>query len=315
MPEQILDDSIGAAARAIESLLGGSKERESQPEPEPAETNEPAAAEAEARAEEEPTETEPEDGEVSDNEIDETPAEEAASEPEPEGTKTEPEKAKEPEPKARVVEVPRETNVARDQTLDQLNTVIAQFQASLRGEFADIKSEDDQIALAEKDPDRYNRYVIAQMKLQRAVKAQNELATQRMRDWQTAEKVKLHGLLPDLKDPESEKAKTLAADIIGYAKKQGYTDQQLTLAGANDIHTIYKAMLWERGEAQRQATKETEAKKLEEAKKKAAGAPPVQRPGAGKPQSGVGDKVKDDVKRLQKSGHLKDVAAVFEHIL
>lgn len=308
MPENISydpkDTTEDSAARAIEALLsrpGGTADPK-----DPDASAAPATAAPQTPAEPTPAVVAAPEAAAAEPKI-----ETSVTPPEP---KPEPPEIKEYRAKAREADTAKlEANTARDQLLNQLNSLIPQFQASLRGEFADVKTEDDQLKLMETDPDRYNRYVIAQTKLQRAVASQQTLAAQRFQEWQKTEKTKLNELLPDLADPE--KGPKLTQDILSFAKKNGYSDQQITMASASDITLIHKAMLWERGEAQRQTDAKTQQAALEAAKAKAAGAPPVQRPGTQRPDASKQEKVDEDFKRLQRTGTVNDAAAVFRHIL
>lgn len=303
-----LEGSLDSAARAIEALLARPETNDEPEQPNPAVTQEAPVAETQA----EETEEKPAESESAAEAPTETiEASTEVSKPEPQAKPNEA-----PEVAKKLMEADQaiaQSNAARDQLLNQLNTLIPQFEASLRGDFADIKTEDDVLKLMS-DPDRYNAYIIAQAKLNRAVSAQRELAAKKFAEWQTGEKAKLHTLLPDLKDPE--KGQKLSTDIITFAKKHGYSDQQIGLASANDVALIHKAMLYENGEAQRVADATKKAADLEKAKVKAAGAPPVQKPGVARPNTDKNaEKAQDDLKRLQKSGRVDDAALVMQHIL
>jgi hypothetical protein len=247
----------------------------------------------------------------------ETPASEARQEPAPDNTAPEvPEEPSQPahaaapdveQMRSEAARKIQEAEATRNQFLNALNTYVPQLEAAIRGEFADIKGFDDLQRVAQEDPDRYNRYVIANARLQQAQQAQqtaqgqaNQQAQQRHAEWQASERTKLEKFLPDLKDPE--KGPALAKKLQDFAiKERGYTPQQLAMASANDFALLHDAMQFKASQAA-----------LKTAQAKAAKAPPVQQPGTVTQSSSKDEKLKGDFERLQKTGSIDDAARVFQ---
>lgn len=201
-----------------------------------------------------------------------------------------------------------EAIAARDQFINALNSLVPQMQSAIRGEFADIKNIDDLENVARTDPERYNRFVFAQARLQQATTAQqqaqevankekNELARQA---W-SAEQSKLLKLMPELTDPV--KGASIAKNLQDYALKIGIKPERLTGYTADEFVALNKSMQFDNLEAAKAA-----------ANKKAASAPPVQRPGVTRPGATKDEKLKTDYERLQKSGRVDDAAAVFRNL-
>lgn len=291
------DGTVDFAANAIADLL----KAQSAPEPAPVETqNSPQAAE---QPQADPVETPAEDAQApaDDNtapQADPVPAVLAPSiSPEIETAKAEAAKIK------------QEAEAARNQFVNALNTLVPQMESAIRGEFADIKNFDDLQNVAQTDPDRYNRYVIAQARLQQAQQAQaqaqaqeREAQAQRLNEWRASEQQKLIKAIPELTDPD--KGPALARKIQDFAMKSGYTAQQLSNASANDFAILHKAMQVENLQAQ-----------LKAAQAKAANAPPVQKPGVKPATTGKDEKISTDFQRLQKTGRVDDAAALFKNFL
>lgn len=211
-----------------------------------------------------------------------------------------------------------ESLAARDKLLDTFNILVPQLSAAIQGEFADIKTREDLYALADSqnpkyNPDRYNRFVLAESRLRDAQSKQGELAVAKATEWTASEKIKLEKLLPDLRD--ATKGPALAKRIGDYASKAGYTDWQIRSASATDIFNLHKALMYD----ERVAKDAAEAKKAEtelaKAQKKAAVAPPVQKPGTQRDTNSNEDKARSDLNRLHRTGSVKDAAAVFRHII
>lgn len=302
-------NSVDAASQAIAALLarpGGTAD--------PAEQDDEPAAQPVKAAEGADTEPATEEKDTPAVDVEADDAKTTQPDPKPIARETD-----ETDRKVKEAETAKaESTAARDQLLTTLSQLTLQLDAAIKGEFQDIKSIDDLYALADQrspkyDPDRYNRYVIAQAKLRDASSQQSQLADAKMKEWRASETDKLHKIMPELKDPE--KGPALANKITKFAKDRGYTDQQIGLAGANDIAIIHDAMLYRESQA-KAATAATKAKAdLEAANKKAAVAPPVQKPGTSRSTNGKDEKAQDDFRRLQKTGSVQDAASVFRSIL
>lgn len=292
------NDSVETAASAIEKLLNpqpaepAQTETEPQPEPEPEQRRgkNPLQIEAEADASAQP-DPEPEP--------DITPANEPSTQ------------ARDPKEDQRAADISKtlaEAEAARNQHIQATTDLIAHLKYSLQGEFGDVKTDADLLRIAEQDPLRYNRYVIHQGQLQRAeadrakvMGEQRQMESQRFNAWQRGEVEKLPTLIPELKDPA--KAPALVARIRAFAKDRGYTDEQLQRASAADFATINDAMNF----------RDMKAAQVQAAKK-AANAPPVQRPGAVREAKGKDENLRSDFNRLRKSGSVDDAANVLKSI-
>jgi len=205
----------------------------------------------------------------------------------------------------------------RNQAIQNLNNVVNQLAAAVAGEFADIKTYDDLERVATTDPDRYNRYVIQQGRLQQAQRVQQQVQAQaqqaqaqQFQAWQAKEAERLPELIPDLKDPE--KAPAVARQLQDYALKNGVTPQMLTTASAAQLAILHKAMSYENYQAEQAKNAKAQAEALKAAQQKAANAPPVQKPGAQRTTSTKDDRIQSDYRRLRKDGSVESAAALFK---
>jgi hypothetical protein len=297
--------TMSEVANAFESIMN--------PKPQ-AETPAPA----QAAPQDSPQEAAPEAADTGNTEADQVEpdtSETTAPEPIPEPAKQAPSIS--PEMETRLKEADRkaqEADTARNQYINQLNTIIPHLEAAIKGEFADIKTKDDLYALADpRSPqynvERYNAAIIAFSKLNDATQARDQAAqeqlkqhNEKMQAWRAAEQEKVGKLIPELNDPN--KGPALARKLQDFATKQGYTAQQLGNASAADFALLHRAMQFDDLQAAKAA-----------AQAKAAKAPPVQAPGVQRPNAGKEDKIRSDFERLKKTGRVDDAAAVFRHLL
>lgn len=206
----------------------------------------------------------------------------------------------------------QEAETARTQNLQRLNFIVPQLETAVKGQFADIKTIDDLQNLYRTDPNRYADYQFAQLRLEQAQRArtdadqeQQRLNTDRYNKWRSEEDSKLPALIPDLADPV--KGPTLAMKMRDYAAQAGITPQAIASAPAVQIKLLYDAMT-------SQDSKATLEAQLAEAKKKAASAPTVQKPGVATPGTSKDQKLHSDFARLQRSGRTEDAATVFRQL-
>ncbi len=293
------DHSVQGAANAIEALLKGPSTEES-PQETPQDSPQAGADER------------PEVGNTEDEPL-EASSETTATEAEIEPAKRAPTSS--PDLETRLQEASKskqETDTARNQLLTQLSTlnaVVPQMQAAIQGEFADIKNIDDLENVARTDPERYNRFVFQQARLNQAQQAQRnaqdvltrERNDQARKAW-ADEQAKLHKLMPDLADPV--KGSAIAKKLQDYAQKNGIKAERLSNYTADEFVALNKSMQFDNLQ-QAQAA----------AKQKAASAPPVQKPGVARSTGDKSEKIRGDFERLQKSGHINDAAAVFRNLL
>lgn len=164
--EVVQDHTVDGAASAIEALLKGSGTGEQPAATQPDPIQPQAAAPAPA-------------SEASVSEEVQAPAIVApAPDPQPEPARVAP--VSSPELDAARQEAAtkaQEANALRERFLNALDTYIPQLEAAVKGEFADIQTQDDLLKLGATDPERYNRAVIAFTRLNNA-RTQQETARQ-----------------------------------------------------------------------------------------------------------------------------------------
>lgn len=284
-PDGESPDAEFDAVAAIQALLS---QKDPEPEPEadepeptpetPAEAESPAEPSAEVEGASLETKPEPE-----------PPATVERREPAPQTAA----KATEPNP--------------QDELLTQLNSFIPQQQALFVSEFSDIKSDADLFAMGQKDPERYNRFVLQQSQLQRAIDAQRNLESARQQRFLESQATELKKSFPDYLDPV--KGPAIRAEFTAFAKKQGFDDARMKAATAADILTLQKAMAWDKYQAEKASEPARLAAEQAKARDKAANAPPVQKPGA-KLTNEKADRVQERAQKFAKSGHQNDLAAL-----
>jgi hypothetical protein len=297
--EYLVGGGADEAANAIQALFDkGPQVQAPEPEDEtPAPAAEAAPVEA-APAVEEETQT-----------PDEVAAEAEPAEPSQEENPTPViTKAPEPAPVApKVADAPAQDKLtATTELLTQLNTLVPQIQARMAAAFPDIKTFDDLEKLAAEDPARYFQYDVLSKRLTEATQAQARASAEYRAHWTQQEAVKLGNLLPEWNDPV--KGPALKQSLTDFAKEVGYSDAQIAQAGASDIVLLRDAMQFREAKKQEQAKAVAHAAALKEAQKKAANAPPVQKPGVTRQTDKGTEKIKELEERLSKTGHLDDVA-------
>lgn len=309
--DQVLDDtpdtSVAGAAAAIEALLKGPGTGEQPQQPETPQIQPQAPVQ----------QAQPQSG-AGTSEVVQAPASEVPATAVVEQPKVQ--SASSPELEQRMGEAAKatqEATAARDNLLNALNTLVPQLEATVKGEFSDIKTKDDLYALADpRSPnynvERYNAAIIAFSKLNDAIQARDKVQvdaqkeqTEKLTKWREAETAKVADLIPELKDKTN--GPVLANRIEKFALESGYTPQQLSMASAIQFRTLYESMLFRDGEAKKAAD-------IAEANKKAANAPPVQQPGA-RQSDDKGNQVQEQYTRLQKTGRLDDAAALIRNLL
>jgi hypothetical protein len=193
------------------------------------------------------------------------------------------------------------------QQFQQLSQHVTQLQANLQAAFPDIRSLDDLERLSIEDPARVIAFNTHERKVQaaRAILPQVQAAAQA--EWEQAETVKLHDLIPDLKD--NAKGAALREKIAAYAIEAGYTPQKLQTVSAVEVKALHDAMQYRNYKAKQDADLAKQAKAIVEAKNKAKDAPPVQKPGSPKSTDGKAEKAAELLARHQKSGRVDDLAA------
>lgn len=299
-----LEGSIDEAAMAIQKLMDGGGNNEPS---DSGDELDQVAAQIEAKSAPEP---------VPETHTEEIPDEVASPSAQPaeasEDAQTQ--QAKEPTPAPEVkpaVQAPAKAD-AKSPTaqtqLTQLNQRVSVLQAELQIKFPDIKSMEDLERVASEDPARVIAFNIAERRLGAAVAQQQELEQTAHKEWLAEQTAELHRLIPDMADPV--KGPDLGKKLTAYASEQNIPMEQLEKATAHQLHTLHKAMLWDEGQKSEKAKAAKEAQAIIDAKKKAADAPPVQKPGVAKSTDKKAERVKELEQRFEKTGRVDDLAAL-----
>jgi len=173
---------------------------------------------------------------------------------------------------------------------------------------------EDLAALKETDPIGYAVKVAEQTEREKqlaAVRAEQQRIAQQQQSEQQerlqahlqAEAVKLQEAIPEMADPV--KGQTIKTDIRNYAKKIGFTDQELAqVYDSRAVTALYKAMQYDKLTAGKT-----------DAVKKVAQAPRMMRPGTSTPEARETQEGKKLREQLKRSGNKNDAARLFERLL
>jgi hypothetical protein len=173
---------------------------------------------------------------------------------------------------------------------------------------------EDLTALKESDPIGYAIRVAEQTEREKqlaAVRAeQSRIAQQQQAEQQErlnahlqAEGLKLQEAIPEMADPA--KGQAIRTDIRNYAKKIGFSDQELSqVYDSRAVTALYKAMQYDKLTAGKQ-----------DAVKKVAQAPRMMRPGTSTPEARETQEGKKLREQLRRSGNKNDAARIFERLL
>ena len=173
---------------------------------------------------------------------------------------------------------------------------------------------EDLTALKESDPIGYAVRVAEQTEREKqlaAVRAeQSRIAQQQQAEQQErlnahlqAEGLKLQEAIPEMADPA--KGQAIRTDIRNYAKKIGFSDQELSqVYDSRAVTALYKAMQYDKLTAGKQ-----------DAVKKVAQAPRMMRPGTSTPEARETQEGKKLREQLRRSGNKNDAARIFERLL
>jgi hypothetical protein len=301
-----LDGSIDEAASAIMALMPSAPQPEPDDEddaPSPEPTPEPEAPVAAAPATDEPnTDEEAPQGDM--------PVEAAPAAPNTQPQAQAPQAPIAPQVQPKVA--PNTAQPSAAQHLQQLTQHVTQLQANLQAAFPDIKSLEDLKRLAVEDPARVVAFDAHQREVQAAASHLPRLQAVAQAEWEQAETVRLHELLPDLKD--SAKGAALREKIAAYAIEAGYSPQKLQTVSAVEVKALHDAMQYREYKAKQDAEAKKQADAIVEARKKAADAPPVQKPGSPKGSDGKAEKAAELKAKHEKSGRIDDLAAYLTFI-
>jgi hypothetical protein len=190
------------------------------------------------------------------------------------------------------------------------------MQAAIAGEFTDIKSQEDLLALADPNnanynPDRYNRYIMANQRLALAQREQTRVQQESVQATVRSELAQVSKVLPEFTDPD--KGPALKEKLKAFAKSQNINLENRPFL-ASDVIALHKSMTAHEELAAFKAEKAKQETAVAEAAKKAAKAPPVQKPGVQR-TGNKDEKATTDFSRFQKSGRVDDLAAFLQNIL
>lgn len=192
-------------------------------------------------------------------------------------------------------------------TYAQRLTVIEQMLS--QGENAeDLQSlkETDPIGYAVKvaeQTEREKQLAAVRAEQQRIAQQQQAEHSERLQAHLQAEALKLQEAIPEMSDPA--KSQAVKTDIRNYAKKIGFTDQELAqVYDSRAVTALYKAMQYDKLMSGKT-----------EATKKVSQAPKMMRPGTSTPEAKETQEAKKLREQLRRSGNKNDAARIFERFL
>lgn len=302
-----LEGSIDEAAQAIMGLMP------SAPQPDPDDEDEAPQAEAapepEAPAAAAPETDEPEQHTDEEAPLGDTPVVAAPAAPVTQPQAQAPQAIRPPQVQPQAAQTAQPSAALQ---LQQLSNHVTQLQANLQAAFPDIKSLDDLERLSIEDPARVIAFNTHERKVRAYAEALPRVQAAAQAEWEQAETVKLHELIPDLKN--NAKGAALREKIAAYALEAGYSPQKLQTVSAVEVKALHDAMQYREFKAKQDAEASKQAAAIVEAKKKAADAPQVQKPGAPKGSDGRSEKAAELKAKHEKSGRIDDLAAYLTYI-
>jgi len=192
-------------------------------------------------------------------------------------------------------------------TYAQRLTVIEQMlsQGENAEDLASLK-ENDPIGYAVKvaeQTEREKQLAAVRAEQQRIAQQQQVEHSERLQAHLQAETLKLQEAIPDMSDPA--KSQAVKTDIRNYAKKIGFTDQELAqVYDSRAVTALYKAMQYDKLMSGKT-----------EATKKVSQAPKMMRPGTSTPEAKETQEAKKLREQLRRSGNKNDAARIFERFL
>lgn len=193
---------------------------------------------------------------------------------------------------------------AFSQALERANATIQQLEVAAAGKFSDLKTKADVFQLMQTDPARYNEFVIFQSQLNDARQAQTQVQQEAARAFVVSEQKRLQKAIPDLADPV--KGQALKDDLRAYAKSVGIPDDRQA-RNADEVIRLHSEMKLAKEVAEFRAKAAAQEKALEEATKKAAKAPEVQKPGTAR-NDNANTKLQELEDRFNRTGRTDDLA-------
>ena len=194
----------------------------------------------------------------------------------------------------------------RDTYAQRLQVIEQMLSQGEKGEDLAALKETDPIGYAVKvaeQSEREKQLAAVRAEQQRIAQQQQAEQQERLQAHLQAEALKLQEAIPEIADPA--KGQAIKTDIRNYAKKIGFTDQELAqVYDSRAVTALYKAMQYDKlisGKA--------------EATKKVAQAPRMMRPGTSTPEARETQEGKKLREQLRKSGSKGDAARIFERLL
>ena len=194
----------------------------------------------------------------------------------------------------------------RDTYAQRLQVIEQMLSQGEKGEDLAALKESDPIGYAVKiaeQTEREKQLAAVRAEQQRIAQQQQAEQSQRLQAHLQAEALKLQEAIPEMADPA--KGQAIKTDIRNYAKKIGFSDEELAqVYDSRAVTALYKAM---------QFDKLTQGKA--DAVKKVAQAPRMMRPGTFTPEARESSEAKKLRERLRQSGKKGDAARIFERLL
>jgi len=210
----------------------------------------------------------------------------------------------------KVVEAERqkieEASRLRDTYAQRLSVIEQMLSQGEKAEDLAALKETDPIGYAVKvaeQTEREKQLAAVRAEQQRIAQQQQSEQQERLQAHLQAESVKLQEAIPEIADPV--KGQAIKTDIRNYAKKLGFTDQELAqVYDSRAVTAIYKAMQYDKLTAGKS-----------EAVKKVTQAPRMMRPGTSTPEARESQEGKKLREQLKRSGNKNDAARIFERLL
>jgi hypothetical protein len=194
----------------------------------------------------------------------------------------------------------------RDTYAQRLQVIEQMLSQGEKGEDLAALKESDPIGYAVKiaeQTEREKQLAAVRAEQQRIAQQQQAEQSQRLQAHLQAEALKLQEAIPEMADPA--KSQAIKTDIRNYAKKIGFSDEELAqVYDSRAVTALYKAM---------QFDKLTQGKA--DAVKKVAQAPRMMRPGTSTPEARESSEAKKLREQLRRSGKKNDAARIFERLL
>jgi hypothetical protein len=194
----------------------------------------------------------------------------------------------------------------RDTYAERLQVIEQMLSQGEKAEDLAALKENDPIGYAVKvaeQTERDKQLAAVRSEHQRIAQQQQSEQQERLQAHLQAEAEKLQEAIPEMSDPV--KGQTIKTDIRNYAKKIGFSDQELAqVYDSRAVTALYKAMQYDKLTAGKT-----------DAVKKVTQAPRMMRPGTSTPEARDTQESKKLREQLKRSGNKNDAARLFERLL